>query len=597
MRVHSLLAIGFVLPAACSSTNGGGSPTQPPDVAPDGGPGATPSDAATDAVLDAAPPPGSPPGTGADPSPSIRFTQVAKTVGIDRASEPGSAGPFTSMNTLAYGSWLADLDGDGRLDYFGVNHGQYPHLSGLFLGTGAGGFGKNLFTVSFLSSFGAARLDLSNEVRFVGDLTGDGRVDLFFTSWSGEGLLCVNQGVVQHVDWAGPGYSCVGTSDGLAFADVNDDGKIDVLTLDLTDFDPYLAYYAQTATYLWRLNDGTPNIQSWPTTQSLSTLRATDPGAAVAPFVDLDNDGYPDKIVGIPLPLGQRGPSDTTVGGQHVFLGQANGGYTAKTGTGLEAITEPITRLEDVNDDGCIDVGTDSTGYRDNQSWYVQRKDGTSCSVTFTATPRTALSYYPGFRRYSVDIDNSGQLSKVVIIHTGYGSNDGRPGGVSIYRKLPDGTYSAVPPAQNGININGASTSEFYADNLSPGDWNDDGLIDLAGTGNESIANTDSGLALWTANLATTNHWIKVTLPSVTGFFAGTAVIELFDAGFAGDASHLVTPPKLLYTGRAWATQVYHFGIARRDSVDVRVTFPDGRNGLRKAALAGSRISVEPAAD
>jgi hypothetical protein len=329
----------------------------------------------------------------------------------------------------------------------------------------------------------------------------------------------------------------------------------------------------------------------------MSTLRATDPGAAVAPFVDLNNDGYPDKIVGIPLPPDQRDPSNTTLGGQQVFMGQANGGYTAKIGTGLEAITAPITRLEDVNDDGCIDVGTDSTGYRDNQSWYVQRKDGTSCSVAFTATPRTALPYYPGFRRYSVDIDNSGLLSKVVIIHTGYGSNDGRPGGVSIYRKLPDGTYTAVPPAQSGININGASTSEFYADNLSPGDWNDDGLVDLAGTGNESIANTDSGMALWTSNLATTNHWINVTLPSVTGFFAGTAVIEVFDAGFAGDASHLVTPPKLLYTGRAWATQVYHFGIARRDSVDVRVTFPDGRHGLRKGALAGSRISVEPTAD
>jgi hypothetical protein len=88
-------------------------------------------------------------GGGADPDPTLTFTQVAKPVGIDRSNEPPSAGAFTSSDTLAYGGWLADLDGDGRLDYFGVNHGQWPHLSGLFVNNGAGGFGKNLFTVSF----------------------------------------------------------------------------------------------------------------------------------------------------------------------------------------------------------------------------------------------------------------------------------------------------------------------------------------------------------------------------------------------------------------------------------------------------------------
>lgn len=60
-----------------------------------------------------------------DSSPGVTFSQVGKTVGIDRANEPPSAGTFTSTNTLAYGGWLADLDGDGRLDYFGVNHGQF----------------------------------------------------------------------------------------------------------------------------------------------------------------------------------------------------------------------------------------------------------------------------------------------------------------------------------------------------------------------------------------------------------------------------------------------------------------------------------------
>jgi hypothetical protein len=428
-------------------------------------------------------------GSPADPSPRITFTQVGKTVGIDRTREPASAGPFDGTNTLAYGSWLADLDGDGRLDYYAVNHGQSRHVSGLFLNNGAGGFGPNLFTVGFQSSTAnPPNLGNSNEMRFVGDLNGDGRVDFFFLGWSGFGTMCIHQGVAQHADWSGPSFLCYGTADGVAFADVNGDGKIDVLSLDISNFDAYPAYYAQTTPYLWRLNNGDPNINRWPTTQNFTALRITDPNAsAAAPFLDLNNDGIPDKIVGIAQPANNRGPYGTSTGGQQVFLGQASGGYVLQTATGLESVTQPITRVEDINGDGCLDIGTDLTGYRDNQNWYVQNKTGATCTVTFTATARTALPFYPGFKHYPVDIDNSGLLSQAVLIHAGYGNNDGRPAGVSIYRKLPAGTYTAITPTQSGVNL-----AEFYADNVSPGDWNDDGKVDLAGSG-DILANTDSG--------------------------------------------------------------------------------------------------------
>lgn len=534
-------------------------------------------------------------GGNVDPNPTVVYSQEALAVGIDRRNEPASAGVFSSTNTYPYGGWLADFNGDGLLDYYAVNHGQFSHLSGLFLNQGNGRFGQNLFSVSLQpSQVSYPNLDLSNEMKFVGDLTGDGKVDLYFISWSGRGVLCVNQGVAPHSDWTGPTYICSGTSDGLAFSDVNGDGKIDVLGLDIANFDPYIAYYSQSARYMWRLNNGSADISSWPTTTDFLSLRVTDPTAVAAPFVDLNNDSIPDKIVGIVRAPSDRGPNATSVGGQQVYLGQATGSYALQANTGLEAVTQPITRLEDINDDGCIDIGTDPTGYRDNQNWYIQNRVGTTCSVTFTATARTAMPYYPGFRRYSVDVDNSGVLSKVVIIHKAYGTNDNRPGGVSIYRKQLNGSYSAIPPTQSGIGINGTDPVENYANNLTAGDWNDDGRLDFAGVGNRSIPGTDAGFALWTSALTTTNGWIKVALPSVTGFFAGKATIEVFDAGFIGDPGHLVSPPKVLYPGKAWASQAYHFGIGTRTAVDVRVTFPDGRQVTRTAVAPTSRISIQP---
>ena len=548
---------------------------------------------------------GRPAGGGIDPNPSIAFTQVGLNAGIKRSNEPASAGPFDPTNTLAYGTWLADLDGDGRLDYYAVNHSQTRHLSGLFLNTGTGGFGPNLFTVAFDSSFDSSLVDApnlgnSNEMRFVGDLTGDGKVDLFFLGWYGLGTHCVNQGVATHGDWSGPSFLCYGTGDGLAFADVNGDGKIDVLSMPVVDsssFDVYATYYAQTVPHFWRLNNGDPDINHWPIVMDTDfpSLRITDPNAAAADasFLDLNCDGIPDKIVGVPAPAGSRGPYDTLLAGHQVFLGQPDNTYRMLSGTGLEGAPGPITRVEDINGDGCLDIGTDVTGYRDNQTWYIQNRSGNTCTVTFTATPRTALPFFPGFKHYPVDIDNSGQLSQVVLIHDGSGNNDGLPVGASIYRPQPDGSYTAIPPAQSGLDVVSHDV-EFYADNLSPGDWDDDGRIDLGGTGDDGIPATDNGWGLWTSKLSTTNGWIKVTLPTVTGFFTGPATIEVFDTGFLGDPSHLVTPPRVLYTGRAWASQVYHLGIGTRSAVDVRVTFPDGRRATRSCVAPSSRLTLQP---
>src|SRR4051812_5410706 len=104
-RACVLVSIGLVLPLACAPSEHDSDGMQAP--APDGGSGDGGSDGGGDGGDMQDPGIGSNP----DPSPDIAFTQVARTVGILRSNEPASAGPFDASGTLAYGGWLADLDG------------------------------------------------------------------------------------------------------------------------------------------------------------------------------------------------------------------------------------------------------------------------------------------------------------------------------------------------------------------------------------------------------------------------------------------------------------------------------------------------------
>jgi len=327
----------------------------------------------------------------------------------------------------------------------------------------------------------------------------------------------------------------------VAFADVNGDGKIDVLSLaDISSFDVYTAYYTQTAAYLWRLNNGDPNINHWPTTQNFLALRVTDPAAAAAPFLDLNNDG-------------SRTRSWHSAAGQQsrsVRHEERRTAGVARPGNGTYALKTPAVSRAPPSRSRASRMSTAmvvSISGRTSPDTVIIRT-GTSrtrpgdvqCHVHGDAAHGIAL--LPGFKHYSMDIDNSGLLSQAVIIHDGYGSNDGRPGGVSLYRKRPNGTYAAITRSQSGINFD-----EFYADNLAPVT----GTTTAGSTSAEAVIRHPRHRQRLRAVDVDPVHHEQLDqghAAVVTGFFAGAATIAVYDSGFAGDATHLVTPPKVLYT-------------------------------------------------
>jgi hypothetical protein len=535
---------------------------------------------------------------------SLFFQQEALTRGLDRLREVAAASaiPFdTTTTNLPYGTFFGDLDGDGRLDVYAVNHGQFPHRSGLWTNAGAGGFNPNIFTVSLTSSSGAYFGDTGWMYDPI-DLNGDGKPDLYFGGWYAYAIVCYNRGVSSAGGWTGPRFDCrqsvypLSYADvnrdrpgayPLPFADVNGDGRPDVLTYqDPSAFDNYLSVLRLLPTS-WRLNNGSEDTATWPAAASEFDLVNTAPAGAL---LDLNGDGLPDKIQGIPVASSQRGPYGIGSGGTQVYFGQSNRTYALQQATGLEGVTSPIAALEDVNRDGCLDVGFDDTFYRDNQYWYLQDRlsDG-HCAGTWHLVGRTSpeLPHFLGAWRQSLDLDNSGTLLDVVLVKSGYGNTGGYSGGVHVFQQQA-GAWTEI--LNHGINL-----FDTYYSGLRVGDWNDDGLPDIVAQGSTVMPDTDNGIALFTNQTFTTNTWVKVQLPGLSGPFAGTARIELFESGQAGNSAAKVGQPIALTTGYHWPSTWYHLGAGARTAVDVRVTFPDGHIVVVTTAT-NQRVSIGSAA-
>ena len=213
-------------------------------------------------------------------------------IGVMRNTSSSGTISFTSSVSVAVGSvptgiCIADFDGDGKSDIATANSG-YNATTSVYGGNNASVV-RNMSTPGTLSFASAATLSTGSGPIDItaADIDGDKKPDLLVTN--------INDGtfsVLRNIETAGSITSSsfsakvdftTGTgATGIATADLNGDGKLDVV---VSNYDGSIAMFRNTATV------GAFSFAP-------KTVYAAGALPTTVTIGDLDGDGYPDVVVG-----------------------------------------------------------------------------------------------------------------------------------------------------------------------------------------------------------------------------------------------------------------------------------------------------------
>ena len=459
---------------------------------------------------------------------------------------------------------LIDLDGDGDLDLHLGGHG-HPAAA-------ARNDGKGHFTTvdPKLSVARGVRHDHDipcpgGEIRLACDFDEDGHIDMLAANGDGLGASYLNaRGPGGALPWRFARRRFLDRfSRAAALADLDGDGRVD-----------YVSDTGRSTAIAVCLGRGGGAFEG---KERRIAGGLKESGAIPA---DIDGDGDLDLLVS------QRGYNPP---GRRVLVNGGRLHFADATRTaGLAGDGGSIHGVGDADQDGdpdliCIEGDAIVLYLNDGRGRFSRRPDAVAGLDKLHGSARPRHTNWGG--AVLTDVDNDGTADILVngkyFVHVLRGTGGGRFDVWNELWRLPLAAWSAVD------------------EGLCFGDIDGDGDLDFVLCGH-GPAGKQKGVAVFRNDLPR-QHWLRVRLIGRRGNRAATgAKVRICEAGSLGGQERLLWYEQVAVWGRqsfhsyyAAAVTERHFGLGRREQVDVSVEFqPSGRRVERRGVAADSTVSI-----